>query len=756
MHTPAHGGGDPTVPQPHTKVFEPHPSVPHPSVPHPTVPHPTVPQPQSPGRIGPYEVFQLLGEGGMGRVFLARSPGSRLVALKVVRPEYAETPNFRGRFRREADAARRVSGFYTPPVLDADADAPQPWLATAYIPAPSLHEVVHRFGVLTEPALRALGTGLAEALLAIHAAGIVHRDLKPGNVLVAEDGPRVIDFGISRAADATQVTRTDAVIGTPGFMAPEQIVSGREAGPAADVFSLGCVLVFAATGRGPFGAGNTAEILYRAVHAPPLLDGVPDGLRPLAAACLDKDPTRRPPTGAVLAALGPAEPSALLTPGLRDDLATREAHAAVLVAAPPMPMTSLTTADRSRPSRRRFVRITVAGGTAAVAAVAAGAVVVAGRRSEPGRTPGHARSAGTTVRPGAKVPAGPKPLWSSPLRRVENGQLRLLGSALAHWDKQTAIAYDTTTGRELWTAKARIPSDASSGPDWLTVRGSTLFATAWAGERGYLLGVDAKGDLKFTHTVTEQKDTGAYADQVQDVLCVAGSVAVVSTSGNQGYSVCAVDLAEGSVLWSRTVNGSDFQAIADGRDCFLQDNGNVHGIELRSGQVRWTVRDVIKPGAYPKLATDGNALLVTHVKVRALSTADGGDLWTAVNETTNLSPTTVQGKRAYVADGQGTVFALGLRHGSQLWHTPSPLTLNPAGALDPGPSVTESLVALSLFGAVTPGFIVLRASDGKPLWAHQASGAEAKNKKSWSVQASGTTVYAASDTTLYAFRSPTP
>ncbi|MGY0063961.1 protein kinase domain-containing protein [Streptomyces sp. LZ34] len=738
MHTPAHGGSDPTVPQPHTKVFQ---------------SHPTVPQPQGPGRIGPYEVFQLLGEGGMGRVFLARSPGSRLVALKVIRPEYAETPNFRGRFRREADAARRVSGFYTPPVLDADADAPQPWLATAYIPAPSLHDVVRHFGVLPEPALRALGTGLAEALLAIHAAGIVHRDLKPGNVLVAEDGPRVIDFGLSRAADATQVTRTDAVIGTPGFMAPEQIVSSREAGPAADVFSLGCVLVFAATGRGPFGTGNTAEILYRAVHAPPLLDGVPEALRPLVAACLDKAPTRRPPTGAVLAALGPAEPSALLTPGLRDDLATREAHAAVLVAAPPMPVTSLTTADPSRPSRRRFVWITVAGGTAAVAA---GAAVVAGRRSEPGRTPGRGGGAGTTVRPRAKVPAGPKPRWSSPLRQVENGQLRLLGSTLVHWDKQTAIAYDTTTGKERWTAKARIPSDASSGPDWLTVRGSTLFGTAWAGERGYLLGVDAKGDLKFTHTVTEQKDTESYADQVQDVLCVAGSVAVVSTSGNQGYSVCAVDLAEGSVLWSRTVNGSDFQAIADGRHCFLQDNGNVHRIELRSGEVRWTVRDVIKPGAYPRLATDGNALLVTHVKVRALSTADGGDLWTAVNETTNLSPTTVQGNRAYVADGQGTVFALDLRHGSQLWHTPSPLPLDPWSARAQGPSVTESLVALSLFGADTPGFIVLRASDGKPLWAHQASGAEARNKKSWSVQASGTTVYAASDTALYAFRSPTP
>lgn len=146
--------------------------------------------------------------------------------------------------------------------------------------------------------------GLAEALLAIHDTGIVHRDLKPGNVLVAEDGPRVIDFGISSAVDATQLTRTGAVMGTPGFMAPEQIVSSREAGPAADVFSLGCVLVFAATGRGPFGAGGTAEILYRAVHQQPQLDGVPQGLGPLIGSCLDKDPARRPPAASVLAALG--------------------------------------------------------------------------------------------------------------------------------------------------------------------------------------------------------------------------------------------------------------------------------------------------------------------------------------------------------------------------------------------------------------------------------------------------------------------
>lgn len=242
MQTPAYGANDPTAPRQRTTVQE-------------QGQEQRQPQSQSLGRIGPYEVLQLLGEGGMGRVYLARSPGSRLVALKVIRPEYAEAPDFRGRFRREADAARKVSGFFTPPVLDADAGAEQPWLATAYIPAPSLHDAVARFGPLPEPALRALGAGLAEALLTIHAVGIVHRDLKPGNVLLAHDGPRVIDFGISRVAEATQVTRTNAVMGTPGFMAPEQIASSRETGPAADVFSLGCVLAFAATGGAPSAPG---------------------------------------------------------------------------------------------------------------------------------------------------------------------------------------------------------------------------------------------------------------------------------------------------------------------------------------------------------------------------------------------------------------------------------------------------------------------------------------------------------------------
>ncbi|MBW5425458.1 PQQ-binding-like beta-propeller repeat protein [Streptomyces sp. BG9H] len=744
MPTTPYGSDDPTAAQPTRTAHPAHPA-------------------HSPARIGPYEIFQLLGEGGMGRVFLARSPGSRLVALKVIRPEYAEAPDFRGRFRREAASARRVSGFFTPPVLDADADAPQPWLATAYVPAPSLHEVVRAYGALPEAGLRALGTGLAEALLAIHGAGIVHRDLKPGNVLIAEDGPRVIDFGISSAVDATQVTRTGAVVGTPGFMAPEQIMSSREAGPAADLFSLGCVLVFAATRQGPFGTGGTADILYRAVHHPPQLAGVPEALQPLVGACLEKDPARRPPAASVLAALGAADPAALLTEGLREDLARREAHAAVLVAAPPVPMVSLappvdpfaTPAPRG-PSRRRFLWIAAAGTTVAAGG---GAAALAGWRSEPDAAPARSggsgsSGAGTTGRPEPKVPAGPKPRWSTPLKKLEGAKLHLLGDVLVHWEKGRAIAYDPETGKERWTGSLRTPSDVSGNPEWLGVQGSTLFATAWSGERGYLFGVDAAGKRKFTHVVTEQSADGQSAAFVQDVLSVAGSVALVGTSGSSAYGVLAVDLGSGKVLWSRKVNGSDFQAYADGSLCFLQDNGTLLGLGLRSGAERWKVRDVIKPGAYPALSTDGETLLVSSTKVQAFRATDGEKLWTAVNETTTISPARVRGKRAYVYDGPGTVFALDMRSGKQVWHRASPVHLTTTGGADSqGPTVSASVVAIATFATGdVPGFVVLRASDGKPLWAHQPS-RKTGGKSDWLLQISGDTLFAASETTLYAFRS---
>jgi serine/threonine protein kinase len=251
---------------------------------------------------GPYRLVGRLGNGGMGQVFLGRSAGGRPVAVKVIRADLAGDVNFRARFRQEVAAARKVSGLFTALVVDADPDGPRPWLATAYVAGPSLAEAVTSHGNLPAETVLALAAGLAEGLQAVHAAGVVHRDLKPSNVLLADDGPRVIDFGISRAAEASALTHTGMVVGSPGFMSPEQ-AEGGEVGPPSDMFSLGAVLTFAATGEGPFGTGSTAALIYRVVHGRPKLDDLPAEVRPLVERCLAKDPGGRPTAGEVLAEL---------------------------------------------------------------------------------------------------------------------------------------------------------------------------------------------------------------------------------------------------------------------------------------------------------------------------------------------------------------------------------------------------------------------------------------------------------------------
>ncbi|MEU9216952.1 LamG-like jellyroll fold domain-containing protein [Streptomyces sp. NPDC048376] len=262
-------------------------------------------EPDDPRSVGEYRLLSRLGAGGMGRVFLGRSPGGRLVAVKVVHAELLRRPEFRDRFRREVQAARMVSGAFTAPVVDADPDAPLPWLVTSYIAGPSLEQAVAERGPFEPQAVIALAAGLAEALVSIHAAHLVHRDLKPSNVLLAEDGPRVIDFGIVRSVDADSLTGTGHMAGSPGFMSPEQ-VNGDEVTWASDVFCLGAVLAFAATGANPFGAGPTPALLYRVVHNAPDVDAVPDpALRSLIADCLAKDPAHRPAPREILARIGP-------------------------------------------------------------------------------------------------------------------------------------------------------------------------------------------------------------------------------------------------------------------------------------------------------------------------------------------------------------------------------------------------------------------------------------------------------------------
>ena len=266
-------------------------------------------QPGDPQRIGPYVLLGRLGSGGMGRVYLARSPGGRMVAVKVIRANLAEDAGFRARFAREVSAARKVGGLFTAAVVDADVDGPVPWLVTAYVPGTSLSDAVERQGPLPENSVLALAAGLAEGLIAIHAAGVIHRDLKPSNVLLAQDGPRIIDFGISSAAGATSLTGTGFMIGSPGFMSPEQ-AEGLTVGPASDIFSLAGVLIYAARGEGPFGSGDTAALLYRVVHGKPNTDNVPENLRPLIKRSLSRDPKRRPTATQFLTDLSAAYPAA--------------------------------------------------------------------------------------------------------------------------------------------------------------------------------------------------------------------------------------------------------------------------------------------------------------------------------------------------------------------------------------------------------------------------------------------------------------
>jgi len=245
----------------------------------------------------------------MGRVYLARSPGGRMVAVKVIRANLAEDVGFRARFAREVAAARKVGGLFTAQVVDADLDGPVPWLVTAYVPGTSLSDAVEQQGPLPPRSVLALAAGLAEGVSAIHAAGVIHRDLKPSNVLLAQDGPRIIDFGISSAAEATSLTGTGYMIGSPGFMSPEQ-AEGLTVGPASDIFSLAGVLIYAARGEGPFGIGDTAALLYRVVHGTPNIDQVPDNIRPLISRSLSRDANRRPTAREFLAELSAAYPSA--------------------------------------------------------------------------------------------------------------------------------------------------------------------------------------------------------------------------------------------------------------------------------------------------------------------------------------------------------------------------------------------------------------------------------------------------------------
>jgi len=257
-----------------------------------------------PERIGPYVILGRLGAGAMGQVYLGRSPAGRLVAVKTIKVDLAEEAGFRTRFAQEVAAARRVSGFFTAAVVEADPDADLPWLATAYVPAPSLARLVKACGPLPVTTVRWLAAGCAEALESIHGAGLVHRDLKPSNVLVAPDGPRVIDFGVARAAERMGLTTSHGAVGTPAYMAPEQARDTHQASAASDVYALGATLLYAATGHPPYQGDSVLDVLARLATEEPDLSGLPGELSELITACLRRVPRERPTSSVMLAQLG--------------------------------------------------------------------------------------------------------------------------------------------------------------------------------------------------------------------------------------------------------------------------------------------------------------------------------------------------------------------------------------------------------------------------------------------------------------------
>ncbi len=467
--------------------------------------------PADPTRVGPHEALARIGEGGMGEVLLVRTPAGGLAALKLVRDELAHDPEFRARFAREVRTAQRVHGPHTPSVLSADPEAAVPWMATEFVPGPTLKEAVRENGPFPEDSLRVLALGLANALQAIHAAGLMHRDLKPGNVLISPRGPQVIDFGIARAVEGTVLTKTGQSFGTPAYASPEQVV-GKGLGPASDVFSLAGVVVFAATGRPPFGTGKAVEILTRVMDGEPGLDDVPQALRPLLARCLAKDPAERPTADDIVRTLSaqplpPAEHGWLPTqvnraiedhrsqtravvdsapvpgsagevPGGTGDGGTGVGSDGVGGAAPGAPLTP--------PPGARARSALIAGAAALAVVTMAGTLgLLAASPWSGGATPGG----GAAGEPGADGGTGADGDGTPPERSDIFGA-NLVDVAFAPDGESLYVAgvdhlveVDWETGEELYRFDAR-PNSMAVGPDDTLVGAFSDAALAWGPDRG--------------------------------------------------------------------------------------------------------------------------------------------------------------------------------------------------------------------------------------------------------------------------------
>ncbi|GGM02684.1 serine/threonine-protein kinase AfsK [Streptomyces fumigatiscleroticus] len=697
-----------------------------------------------PRRIGPFEVLGRLGAGGMGLVYLARSASGRRVAIKTVRTELAEDQLFRVRFTREVEAARAVSGFYTAAVVDADPRAAVPWLATAYVPAPSLEEIVNDCGPLPAQAVRWLAAGVAEALQSIHGAGLVHRDLKPSNVLVVEDGPRVIDFGIASGVSNTRLTMTNVAVGTPAYMSPEQAKDSRSVTGASDVFSLGSTLVFAATGHAPFHGANPVETVFMLLREGPDLDGLPQELRPLIESCMQMDPAARPTPADLQSQLAPhlfgsgSDDSGTASAWLPERAvsliesrrggrpaakpAAQPSRPAVppppppshdpVVPSPPVPVPASAGAPDTGPVRLAGAQVPIGPGPR-VADVRATAV-------KPPPPESALAASWSKARPGVNgadpaVPAPPAPTvppeqpggWRPWRFRMSNDVWGTpsVSEDLVYVTSFEVHALDVATGRRrfktrdvAWSmtvADGRI--HASDGP--------TLFA------------LDAREGTDLWRLST---DAWVYALR-------AGRGTVVT--GTRGGGVQGWEASNGQKLWEVTGAQTDFEspeagpALHDGT-VYVWKDARLRALDARTGDERWSypIGDAASCGGVPVRLThapDGYVYVSAGTRVLALDAAGGHVKWHFEAPAVFLSPPAfvpgpaVTGGGVYLADYLGTVYALDATDGRDRWRI----------ATESRSSVEPVLVAAGhVHVGSGKGLYTLDAVTGTPKWRFQAGG----------------------------------
>ncbi|MFI6448643.1 PQQ-binding-like beta-propeller repeat protein [Kitasatospora sp. NPDC050543] len=662
-----------------------------------------------PRRIGPFEVLGRLGAGGMGLVYLARSASGRRVAIKTVRGELAEDELFRVRFAREIAAAKTVGGFYTAAVVDADADARVPWLATAYVPAPSLEDLVGECGPLPVDAVRWLIAGIAEALQSIHAVGLVHRDLKPSNVLVVEDGPRVIDFGIAAGVSHTRLTMTNVAVGTPAYMSPEQARDSRSVTGASDIFSLGSLLVFCATGHPPYRGANPVETVFQLLREQPDLSGLPVELVDLVRACMRPSPEHRPT---------PAQIQAELAPHLfsRDDASGEAgdwlpANALELIErrrsrrqnTPPAPLPAVPPAPAPQPAQPPVPPQRPAAADP--------------RTAQHLRPAPHAQHAASRTGPVHAAPAAPGPDTEAATEKIaarrhrapvagESGaEVRLSGASvrIGPGPRADQAGPATAPAETDWVRRVTPPPAAPaarwrpwrfrmSNDVWGTpvVADGTLFVSSFevhaldiaSGQRRYktrdvawALAVDAgrvhAADGPHLYTVDVADGTERWRNSLDGWVFSLDAADGVLCCGIRGGGVQLRSAANGAELWRADDAQQDYENPQSGPamvagSAYYYGGGRLRCVDPRGAGLRWSFPVGEDVPSRP-VERAGVLYVTAGTRVYALDAASGAERWRFEAPVVLFTPPALDAAAVYVADYLGTVYALDAATGRDRW-----------------------------------------------------------------------------------------